>query len=334
MSSSLASAAASDPALRLALWIGGTAVCLAVLVSVQVIVLRLVLLWQSHVRANFILRWRPIMMRAIVGHIGIVPPLAPPLRMLFLELWNEYHASLRGDARQGLNRLARIAGADKAARQMLASGRGGERLLALLTLGRLADPGDRASLLQAAKERDPYVSLMAARALVRIDAAQAITDILPLVAGRSDWPQTKILAIFREAGAAAVSEPLRQFLPTVPTAALLKLLPLLSVVDMHAAASLVHTILARAEHPELIANALKLVQLPEFIGTVRELLAHGDWRVRVQAATALGRIGSWSDMERMVPLLSDPEWWVRYRAAQAIMRLPGINQRCSTCRTG
>jgi HEAT repeat protein len=57
---------------------------------------------------------------------------------------------------------------------------------------------------------------------------------------------------------------------------------------------------------------------------VRPLLGHYDWQVRVQAAKALGRIGAVEDVGRLAALLSDREWWVRYRAAQALLELPWL----------
>ena len=37
---------------------------------------------------------------------------------------------------------------------------------------------------------------------------------------------------------------------------------------------------------------------------------------------AAGRIGEDEDEALLVPLLGDQEWWVRYRAAQALAHLP------------
>jgi HEAT repeat protein len=56
------------------------------------------------------------------------------------------------------------------------------------------------------------------------------------------------------------------------------------------------------------------------------LLAHPDWQVRVLAAKALGRIGDRSDVDRLVALLADREWWVRYRAAEALLELPALTR--------
>jgi len=42
----------------------------------------------------------------------------------------------------------------------------------------------------------------------------------------------------------------------------------------------------------------------------------------MQAANVLGRIGQQEHVSLLEALLDDREWWVRYRAAQAITRLP------------
>ena len=74
----------------------------------------------------------------------------------------------------------------------------------------------------------------------------------------------------------------------------------------------------------VLGQCLRLLKSAEDLDVVRDCLTHGDWRVRVQAASALGRIGVAEDEERLTPLLSDKEWWVRYRAAQALSRLPSV----------
>ena len=44
----------------------------------------------------------------------------------------------------------------------------------------------------------------------------------------------------------------------------------------------------------------------------------------MQAAKLLGRMGRTEDAGRLEKLLADKEWWVRYRAAKALVRLPGV----------
>ena len=325
MASSLASAVASDPALRIALWIGAGAFVLTLLLLLLLIALRQLLRWRLRERASFISRWRPLMMDAILDEDISVPRLAARHQIYFLVLWNEFRESVRGAAERGLNSLACAVGADHAARRLLAHGNGGERLLALLTLGRLGQPVDRDRVLQVVQEDDPYVSLSAARALILIDPMQAVRDLLPLVARRSDWPSAKIVAIIGEAGADTLSPLLATFLRRVPETVLPRLLPLLAEAHIETAAPILDKVLTQAKQSELIISALKLVRTPQSINVVRRLLHHEDWCVRTQAASAMGRIGASRDMDLLAPLLCDREWWVRYRAGQALVCLPGVS---------
>ena len=85
--------------------------------------------------------------------------------------------------------------------------------------------------------------------------------------------------------------------------------------------------IAESSHdPEVIATCLGLLESSEDLPLVRQSLGHEDWRVRVQAAGALGRIGRAEDERLLILLLSDRQWWVRYRAAQALSRLPSMRE--------
>jgi HEAT repeat protein len=65
---------------------------------------------------------------------------------------------------------------------------------------------------------------------------------------------------------------------------------------------------------------------PQDLATVRAHLTHPTWFVRLQAATALGKIGLPEDETLLIGLLDDPHWWVRYRAAEALTNLPSMTE--------
>jgi HEAT repeat protein len=46
-----------------------------------------------------------------------------------------------------------------------------------------------------------------------------------------------------------------------------------------------------------------------------------DWRVRAQAARALGAVGVAEAVPELTRALSDRSWWVRFRAALALAQL-------------
>jgi len=77
---------------------------------------------------------------------------------------------------------------------------------------------------------------------------------------------------------------------------------------------------------EIVLAALRLARAPGVLDDVRRHLASADWRARVQAVRALGELGDRSDVARLRTLLSDPQWWVRYRAAQALLALPFLTE--------
>ncbi|MGJ8689741.1 MAG: HEAT repeat domain-containing protein [Gammaproteobacteria bacterium] len=60
---------------------------------------------------------------------------------------------------------------------------------------------------------------------------------------------------------------------------------------------------------------------PDEKAEVIPYLSHKVGFLRVQAAKALGRIGELSDIPLIEPLLSDRNWWFRFRAAETIVRL-------------
>jgi HEAT repeat protein len=65
---------------------------------------------------------------------------------------------------------------------------------------------------------------------------------------------------------------------------------------------------------------------PQLLDAVRAMIVHPRWHLRMEAAKALGRIGLPDDLPRLEGLLGDAQWWVRYRAAQSIVRLPFLSR--------
>jgi HEAT repeat protein len=57
------------------------------------------------------------------------------------------------------------------------------------------------------------------------------------------------------------------------------------------------------------------------------LAHHPDWRVRAQVARALAYVGQPATLPLLVELTTDREWWVRFRSAQALFRLPGVTAK-------
>lgn len=56
--------------------------------------------------------------------------------------------------------------------------------------------------------------------------------------------------------------------------------------------------------------------------SIRSLAENDRWEMRAIVATALGFYGAESNLETLLNLLCDREWWVRYRAAEALLGVP------------
>jgi len=182
-------------------------------------------------------------------------------------------------------------------------------------------------MLAMIDDEHTLVSLMAARALVSIDAATAIAQILPVIRDREDWSTPRVGALFREAGPDAVAAPLARLIRSEEPERIPKLIAVLAEIPRAASSELLEALLLRPVDERITAICLRLVQDPELLPLVRRLLAHPRWHLRMGAATVLGRLGLPADGERLLALLADPQWWVRYRAAQALLAIPGLGAK-------
>ena len=315
--------APADPILAAAYWTGIGALGLTLLLGAQIIRLRMALRRRERREARALARWRPVLSAAIIGETpDELPRLSDSERPHFIKLWVHLQASLRGEASLALNAVARRLGVAIDARAMLARGPRTDRLLATLLLGHLRDRKSWDTLRDMTNSPDVTLSLSALWALVRIDPPAAAAYLTPLFIERDDWAMSHVAGILKEASA-PVAGVLADLLPALPPERLPRALRIAEALRIVLPDDLLSGALAAADI-ELVTAALRIVDTPGLLLQVRELLAHPDWQVRVLAAKALGRIGDRSDVDRLVALLADREWWVRYRAAQAVVELPWL----------
>jgi HEAT repeat protein len=253
-----------------------------------------------------------------------LPPLRRTERLPFLRLWAHLQGSLRGEANEALNEVARRLGIDAYARGLLVRGNRPARLLSALVLGHLHDRAAWPALLRMAGQPDNTVSLTALWALVRVDPPAAADYMVPLFIAREEWALSLAAGILQQASEPAASA-LTRLLPQLKEDKLPRALRIAEALHLALPATVLGTALRSPAMPVVIAG-LRGVRTPETLPEVRSLLAHADWQVRVQAARALGRVGERADAERLVQLLGDREWWVRYRAAEALLELPALSR--------
>jgi hypothetical protein len=313
--------AGSDPILTAALWIGLAAVALTALLVLQILVLRLRLRRREQRSRRAVARWRPVLAAASAN---LVPPAMPQLtradQVDFIRLWLHYQASLRGHAREGLNHVARVLNCGPLARRMLVRGDRAERLLAILMLGHLGERAAVPMLRHIVRRSDRLLALHASSALVQIDPQAAARDMAPELVFASTWTVREVVNVLEQARVEC--EPvMRVMLNGCTVEQLPRLLQVMEGLRYPMARADLEELLS-SPSVEVLVCALRSVNDPPLRWKVLALCGHGDWRVRMHAAKALGRVGRREDVDELVKLLSDREWWVRYRTAQVLAGLP------------
>lgn len=311
----------SDPYLLAAAWTGTGALVLTLAIGLYIIALRDSLRQRQRQERHVIGVWRPLLNAALAGEPpAALPALARRDRLVFLKLWVRLHQSVRGEASTGLNQVGQALGCGAMAHDLLRSGQRARQLLAILALGHLRDRQAWDDLLRAAAGDDPSTSVHALWALVQIDPARAAQELAPLLLRRDDWALSQIAKILQDAHQ-HWTPVLMAALPGLPPERVPAAMRLLEGLRAALPAPLLQGLL-RHESVEVLIAVLRMAAVPDMLELVRGQLHHDDWRVRLQAARALGRIGDGSDVPRLQGMLCDSQWWVRYRAAQALADMP------------
>lgn len=308
---------------RAAYWVAVSTVVLAVVLLALIVILRINTQRRERRDARAMQYWLPVLRKELAAP-GV------PVRLLergevagFLEAWNAIHEPLDDSASRRLAPLGTRVGLVAAARRFL---RGGyhDRAMTIIALGHLRDPRVFDDIAPYLRDRSPIVSLCAGRALAQIDASRAMQMFVPLILEREDWAPGTVARILAENDDGSASRALSNSLLRANADTTAKLVRFLADIDPARAAEVIHELMGRDVDDRLISVCLQLVNDRRELGRVRKLLHASRWHVRMHAATALARIGEAGDQVNLVPLLSDSVWWVRYRAAQALLMLPGM----------
>ncbi|WP_447986488.1 HEAT repeat domain-containing protein [Nitrospira sp. Nam74] len=314
------------------IWMGAMAeAAVVVALFAGIVALQLTKNLQLRRRNRFHAAWRPLLVQSLSDIPQSVPPVDSRDTLNFLFYWNYFHESLLGEDKiVGLNQLARLAGMDRAALKLLKAKSLRKRLMAIITLGHLRERSAWNDLMALAQSSHPIVSLSAARALVDIDSKAALPLITPWIGARADWSPPKVAALLSQVGSAFIAEPLSEAAMAATPDMAVRILHYLEVTRSTVALPAVRTLLARdSTETALKVACLKLVgqfQDPKDLALVRSFVSHPDESVRAQAVAALGTIGMPADEGLLISLLSDLQWDVRYRAAEALAHLPLMKQ--------
>jgi HEAT repeat protein len=273
-------------------------------------------------------RWWPIFAEVVSSERFVESASLPTLRFghkkVVLREWSRFRGLVQGQATVSLNVLADRLGLLTMARRRMRRRSINDRLLAVRVLGQVRDRESWESIDAMVEDPNIAVSLTAATALVDIDADRAIPRIIPLIARFARWPRTQVGRLLNHAGPDIVSTRLCREIADAPDDEAARLLQYIESAypgDINAVAE---RLLKTREDPAILSAALKAACGRICPERIAELSRHEVWYVRMHAAALLGRAGKPEDLTALEPLLSDKEWWVRYRTAQAIVASPYI----------
>lgn len=315
-----------------AIWsIAGVLVTTSVL-FIYTIGLRLATILDARQRSRFVTKWRIVFAEAIMSaDVAASIPL-PRVRRNdrtdLLEEWNSVRSIVEGTAADNLITLARRARVPEIAQRWLKKRRVRPRILAVQTFGNLRDEERRDEVRALIDDSNTALSVTAAMSLMQIDPRLGVSVIVPMIEKRRDWPRNRVSILLREAGSELVSEPIYRAIRSASNANRTYLLQFAQLVEAEVLDALIDDLIRDSNDPGVLNAALKLVSGFKGVPRIAALTQHKAWFVRMQTAKVLGRVGQQEHLSLLESLLDDPEWWVRYRAAQAIASLPflGPNQ--------
>ncbi len=308
------------------MWVGGASLALTFAMLAGILLMRLLFSRKERRRQWFVAMWRPMFVRGMYKKPKTLPPLRGSENMYFLILFNHYHSLVKGEEKAGLNALADVAGIRRFALDALKQREMTRKITAAYALGFMKEPAAFEPLRKEALSENTVLSMAAATAMVYIDAPLAVRLLLPVFLSRADWPVSACDRLLREAGKEAVSATLKKAAFESDEARAPVVIRLLGAADEETAAEVVRHWLLHGTSDETIASCLQKMKDPRLLGFARKHLDHATWYVRLQAVTALGRIGGRGEIGALTRMLADGEWWVRYRAAQAIAAMPGMGK--------
>ncbi|MBD8874420.1 HEAT repeat domain-containing protein [Rhodanobacter sp. DHB23] len=309
--------------LAVAYWVAVLTLLLAFSLLTIIVILRARSQWRERRDKRAQQHWLQVMRQVLAGKEVQLRLLGKDEVTGFIEVWNTTHESLSQADSARLLPLGHRVGLVDAARRML-RGNYHDCAMAIIALGHLRDRSVFDELVPFLNDHSPIVSLCAAHALGQVDPPQAMAMFVPMILERDDWMPGNVARILaRNEDGSAVRE-LDNTLLRASTSSMVKLVRFLADIDPDRAAVVIRQLLDGSIDDHAISVCLQLVNDRQDRERVAGFLDAPRWHVRMHAASALGRIGEAADSQRLEPMLADKVWWVRYRAAQALLALPGM----------
>jgi len=273
-------------------------------------------------RERFREQWQPVLYDHMAGDGGMLPVLPAGQRLEFLMLWIHTAGYVRDEDAVRLIKLAHRLELPDYVLQLLRSRRRWKRLVAMRAAGALRLEAAVGILAQEAAGGRMRMALTAVGALLKISPAAGALALHQLL-GHIRWAPAAVADIARTAGADTLKV-LIGVLHSAPAGGARNVIRVIEALeDPTALPALRKRFDSGGDQVEKACLLRALGKLGDDSDRLRALTSLGDSHrlVRMQAAFALGRLGLPEDIWALLPLLSDADWWVRYRSAQSLLSL-------------
>jgi len=308
------------------LWLASLLVSLiALAIMIGLIVARWVSRGREREREAERKRLVPLMLGAEPSRERILPD--RPASELLTDLATEFIHMVRGEEKGNFVASAERIGVAKRLRRRLRRGSARVRLSAAEALAHFAhDEGSLNALRTALDDRDPDVRLAAALSLASAGLPPPARELVEKLGLGTREASALMIGLFEDIARHRPDE-VRRLVedPNSPPAVKVAAIEALSESGDY---SLVPAIarLALAAPPGAPELPRYLKELGDFghpagADAVSALLDSPDGQARAAAAEAAGRIGMTEAAGRLGDLLGDEQWWVRFRAGEALARL-------------
>ena len=315
-----------DATTTIALWSIAAVLVTTVVLFVYTVGLRYATVAGNKQRRKFRQHWRAIFAAASLSideaHDIELPKLTRADHTDLFEEWNRARSIVDGSAAENLIALAHRVGIPQLASKLFQHHRLQSQIMAVQTFGHLRDTSHFDEIRALLEHPNTALSITAATSLIEVDPARAVLLVIPMIKTRRDWPKNRVSILLREAGSELISEPMYRVIRSAESEDKRFLLQFARLVESEVRDALVEELIRESNDPGVLTAALKLVSGYRGVPRIAALTQHKAWIVRMQAAKVLGRVGQREHLGILESLLDDPEWWVRYRAAQSIASLP------------
>lgn len=311
-------------------WLTVSLVLASALLLLYVFVKRVRNDYELKYEQQFKSRWRPILFKYLSDEDIEPPQLSLSSQLILMQLWLNIRSQLSDDAFPRLNQFAWHAGFDRTILEILQyktwvadNKKVRQQILAINVARAMNSTRLRDGLVEASESSNLRVNVAATVALVTTEDSAAEFSIITTLLKFGLWTPYIILKL-SSIGGARILHLVSDQLDDLPSTLARNLFSLVELADDKSLLPLILDRLAKTDDDEELALAIRALARIGGSYYKSRIIPFADKAnpvLRINVASSLRNIGDKDDMPLLINMLSDSNWWVRYRAAQALVRI-------------